>query len=274
MPFKRRRKVKKPSLLKPAAIAISALFIVGGAYAVINSQNSDESDSGGLDKRKTVKNVGDVEEVIAQWVESNPQAIIESLQNMQRKSAEDLAKNARKNIALKKDELFNDKKSPQYAPKNYDVTIVEFYDYACGYCKKGQQTISKLIKSDKKVRVIYRNFPILGEASIQMATVSLAVNLVAPKSFHKFHKELMKSNKRGTDAALAAAKAAGIRTSKITSYIATNQEKLAGLIQDNLTLGASVGISGTPGFIIGDELIPGALGLEVFKEKIAKVRAK
>lgn len=90
----------------------------------------------GLDKDKKINNVEGVEEVVAKWIEANPQAIINSVANMQKKAMEEQMKNAQKNIGEKKEQLFNDKNSPQHAPSGYDVTIVEFYDYNCGYCKK------------------------------------------------------------------------------------------------------------------------------------------
>lgn len=282
-------KNQKPSSLKLIIASAIIILIIGVAYysaskkktdnpsAQENSANTAEKTevkTSGLDPDKSVSDVKDVEEVVAKWIEANPQAIINSVQNMQKKMMEDQMKNAQKNIGQKKDELFNNSESAQYAPEGYDVSIVEFYDYACGYCKKAQSVVDELLKSDDKVRIIYKDFPILGEPSIEMARVSIAVNLVAPNSFRKFHDTLMKSNERGKASALKAVKSAGIDTKKIETSLKNDKEKIEKIIQDNINLGTSIGINGTPGFVIGEELIPGAMELSSLKEKIASLRSK
>ncbi len=267
-----------PFIVIALAIAIISLLV----YFVTKKSDSEEKkenpaeivNSSGLDKDKKVNNVEGVEEVVAKWIEANPQAIISSVSNMQKKAMEEQMKNAQKNIGEKKGELFNDKKSPQYSPSGYDVTIVEFYDYNCGYCKKAQSNVEELIKSDKKVRVIYRDFPILGQPSKEMAEVSIAVNLSEPSSFKKFHDALMSSSEKGKDGALRIAKNVGINIAKLESTLSKDKSKIEKLIEDNLTLGSSIGINGTPGFVIGEELIPGALDVSALKEKISAVRKK
>jgi len=280
------KKHQKPSNLKLILASIIVASVIGAGFYAFNAKKSKESaekkaetaqsdtKSTGLDPNKSVDNVKDTEEVIAKWIEANPQAIINSVTNMQRKAMEEQMKNAQKNIGEKKSELFSDKKSPQHAPSGYDVTIVEFYDYACGYCKKAYSTVNELIKSDKKVRVIFRDFPILGQPSREMAEVSVAVNLADSSNFIKFHDNLMESNDRGKDAALKAAKSAGVNVSKVEEILKKDKAKIDKILEDNLNLGSSIGINGTPGFVIGEELIPGALELSVLKEKITAVRKK
>jgi protein-disulfide isomerase len=275
----------EPSLIKPAIIVIAVFLIIGGVYALFgekkfffkkdkNSVESNETlvNSSGIDKEKMVRKVEDVEQVVAKWIEANPKAIINSVANMQKQEMENRAKDAQKNIITKKDELFNDKNSPQYAPPNYDVTIVEFFDYSCGYCKKAQITVEELLKEDRKVRIIYKEFPILGPASTEMTTVALAVYLAEPASYKKFHGALMKSNTKGKEAALKIAESVGIDAVKIETTLKNDADKISAIIQSNLMLGGNIGINGTPGFIIGEELIPGAFELQAFKEKIAVIR--
>jgi protein-disulfide isomerase len=269
----------KPTLIKPILIAASVILVVGLAYYFMNKSSAktageaQEINSSGLDKNQKVRTVGDVEEVMAKWIEANPKAIINSLQNMQRKDQEEQMKDAGKNIGAKKDELFNDKNDPQYAPSGYDVTIVEFFDYACGYCKRANATVNELIKSDKKVRVVFKEFPILGQASFEMSSVAVAVNMVSPSSYVKFHDALMKSQEKGKAAALKAAKAAGVNVAKVEEILKKDQAKVDSALQTNLALGGSIGINGTPGFVIGEELIPGALELSALQEKVAAARA-
>jgi len=268
-----------PFIVIALVIGIVALAI----YFFVKKSDKKETDQenpaqvvnpSGLDKDKKISDVEGVEEVVAKWIEANPQAIINSVSNMQKKAMEEQMKNAQKNIGEKKSDLFNDKKTPQHAPSGYDVTIVEFYDYACGYCKKAYSTVNELIKSDKKVRVIFRDFPILGQPSREMAEVSVAVNLVDSSNFIKFHDNLMESNDRGKDAAFKAVKSAGINVSKVEEVLKKDKAKIDKILEENLNLGTSIGINGTPGFVIGEELIPGALELAVLKEKISAQRKK
>ena len=285
MSFLNKNLMGRPSLVKPAAILIAVLLVIGGVYTFLGNKSDStkeesadnavenvEVKSSGIRGSKDVDNVADVEEVIAKWIEANPEAIIKSVQNMQQKAMADRMKDAQKNIATKKDELFKDKSSAQFSPSGYNVTIVEFFDYNCGYCKKAQATVEELLKEDKKVRVVFKEFPILGQASVEMSQVSIAVNLVDPSSYKKFHDALMTSNEKGKEGALKVAKMVGINMSKLESTLEKDKSKIEAIIQKNIALGSSIGVSGTPGFVIGEELIPGALELAAFKEKIAAAR--
>ena len=260
----------KKSVTKPIAILVVIALIIGGTYHFFgNSEETLET----ISKNQAVRTAGDVEEVIAQWIDENPEKILVSIQNMQAKAQKDKLANASENIGKNKDELFS-KDSPQYAPKKYDVTIVEFFDYNCGYCKKARDNVDKLIKEDKKVRVIFKEYPILGPQSIEMSTVALAVQINYPKSYFKFHNALMKSKERGKDGAFKIAKSLGLSVKKLKNTIARDAEKIAKIIDQNHKVGQAIGVTGTPGFVIGEELLPGAYPLDVMKEKIAAVRNK
>lgn len=258
----------KKSITKPIAILLAIIVVIGGVYHFFGDKEGTS-----LNKNAAVNNVGDVEEVIAQWIDENPEKILLSIQKMQAKANKNKLANASENIAKNKDKIFDDK-SPQFAPKKYDVTIVEFFDYNCGYCKKARDNVDKLLKEDKKVRVIFKEYPILGPQSIEMSTIALAVQINYPKSYFKFHNALMKSKERGKDGAYKIAKSLGLSVRKLKNTVARDAEKIAKMISENHEVGKEVGVTGTPGFIIGDELLPGAYPLDVMKEKIASVRNK
>ncbi len=273
----------KQFLIKLAITGIAGIAIISGAYfgyqkfskkSNSTTETAVEKKGSGLDPNKNVSEVKDVEEVVAKWVENNPQAILESVQNMYKKAQEEQQKNAQKNIGVKKDELFNSKVAGEHAPAGYDVSIVEFYDYNCGYCKKAQASVEELIKSDSKVRVIYREFPILGPESLEMAKVSTAVNMVNPKAFKSFHDELMKTKEKGKSAALKAAKSAGVNVAELEKTLSNKKDEIEKIINSSVELGSSIGISGTPGFVIGEELIPGAVDKSSLQEKIKVIREK
>jgi protein-disulfide isomerase len=258
------------------AIVIIAIiaFIVGKLSFGSSAENnfSSEIESSGLDQNQRVRNVSDVEEVVAKWIEANPKAIIESVSNMQRKAVEEQRENAVKNISKKTKELFENKKDPQFAPKGYDVTIIEFFDYNCGYCKSANSTVKKLLAEDKKVRIIFKEFPILGPDSENITKYALAINAKYSNKYLDFHNALMSSKKRGNAAIEEALNKVNVKKSIIDAYIKANEKEIFAIIQANRELGSSIGINGTPGFVIGNDLIPGAVGLEALKAKIAEVR--
>lgn len=277
---------EKPSLAKPIAIIVAILLVIGGTYSLFNKK-TDSSDQAkedkaeqveikpsGLDKDMDVDDVEDVEKVVAKWIEANPQAIIASVTNMQKKAMEQQMQDAHKNISEKKDELFNDPNSGSSGPADADVTIVEFFDYSCGYCKKAQASIAQLLNEDKKVKVVFKEYPILGQASVEMSQVAVAVQLSDPASYKKFHDALMKSNAHSKDEAIKIAKSLGINGEKLDKTLKSDADKIQQILQANSILGNSIGISGTPGFVIGEELIPGAVDVATLKSKIAAIREK
>lgn len=277
----------KPSLFKPVAILVAILLVIGSAYAYFNkkdaaSKNGDQGEemqevkavSSGLDGDDEVETVEDVEKVIAKWVEANPKFIIQSFAKIEQQAREERMKMAGQNISAKKDELFNDKNSGSYSAGEYDVTVVEFFDYSCGFCKRAQSIVEEVLKSDKKVRIVYKEFPILGPSSEEVSSVAIAVQLSDSTSYKKFHDALMKGNARSKDAALKIAKEKGLNVAKIEETLSGQKEKINEIIQQNRVLGGSIGIDGTPAFIIGEELIPGAIDVEAFKAKLKEIRSK
>lgn len=279
---------EKSSLIKPIIVIALVFLVVGGIYAIFgkkdeankeNQENAKQEEaleikSSGLDPDMDVDDVKDVEKVVAKWIEANPQAILASVSNMQKKAMEDQVKNAQKNISEKKAELFDNPDSPSFAPAGYDVTIVEFFDYSCGYCKKAQATVEELLRKDKKIRIIYKEYPILGQASVDVAQVAVAISLVDKDSYKKFHDAVMKSTVRSKEEAIKIAAKVGIDSKQIETALNSQKDKINEILQKNSELGISIGINGTPGFVVGEELIPGAIDLSSFEAKIAALRNK
>lgn len=272
----------KPSLVKPIIIIVAILAIIGLGYVFFGKKLSNNEAvpqpgqivSSGIDADQEVKTVGDVEKVIEKWLENNPQAILNSVASMQKKVMEEQAKNAQKSIGSKKSELHNDKNSPAIAPKGHDIVVVEFFDYNCGYCKKSNQTVEDLIASDKKIKFVYKEFPILGQASEDLSVVAVAVHMIAPESYVKFHNKLMTGHVSSKNEAIQLAGSVGVNTSQLQNTIETKKSKIMEIINANRALGQSIGVNGTPAFVIGDELVPGAYDLEAMKQKVKEQRHK
>ncbi len=276
---------KKSNYTKPAIVAALILLIVAVIYIASSNkkhttetksetQNEQEVKPSGLDKNMKVSNVEDTEKVITKWIEANPEAIIKSVANMHKQAMEKQEAEAQKNIANKKDELFEDKSSPVFNAKDYDISIVEFFDYNCGYCKKAQSAVEQLLKEDKKIRFIYKELPVLGNSSVELSKVAIAVNIVSPDSYSKFHNALMKSGAKNQDDAIKIAAGLGVSKDQLIKTLDSKKSEIEALIAANHELGALIGINGTPGFVIGEELIPGAVDVATMKQKVADQRQK
>lgn len=152
-----------------------------------------------------------------------------------------------------------------------DVTVVEFFDYQCSYCKQAAPTVNKLLEEDSKVRVVYKEFPILGPASETAARAALAAQMQG--KYEALHNALMAMNGPLTlPAVLQAAARVGLNPTKLRADMELPEVRAA--IEKNLTLAAALRISGTPAFVVGTEVVPGAIELDALKALVSKARNK
>ena len=152
-----------------------------------------------------------------------------------------------------------------------DVTLVEFLDYNCGYCKKAFGNMLDLIESDKKLRIVIKEWPVLGPQSMEAALVAVAVTKEAPEKYWDFHKGMM--TLRGTaskESALRVAEKLGISRKKLESLY--EDRSLVTPIENNYRLADALQLTGTPGYIVGDEVIPGFIPVSALKDKIKDLR--
>lgn len=147
-----------------------------------------------------------------------------------------------------------------------DVVLVEFYDYACQYCKASIPDIERLLKEDSGLRVVYRELPILGPDSVTAARLSLA----ASKSgrFVQFHDTLWEAGRPSPETIAIASEAAGIAPQP------TDSPEIEAELKKNFQLAGALGATGTPMFIVGDRVLNSAVGYDVLKKAVADARAK
>jgi protein-disulfide isomerase len=193
--------------------------------------------------------------------------IEQSLQALEAKR--EVEERARQKEALSKhqQELLNDPTSPVSGNASGDITVVEFFDYRCGYCKKAATAVTQLQKEDRRVRVVYKDFPILGEASELAAKAALASK--AQGKHQAFHEALLASKGDMTrESILTTAREVGLDTKRLEKDMENPEWQK--VIETNRTLARDLGITGTPGFIVGTELVPGALDVNGLRELIAR----
>jgi len=204
---------------------------------------------------------------VERYIRAHPEVIEQSLQALEVKREAELRDRQKTALATRQDELLHDPTSPVSGNLKGEITVVEFYDYRCGYCKRAASAVTELQKVDPRVRVIYKDFPILGEPSELAAKAALASQ--AQGKHQAFHEALLASPADMTkDEILKIAVSVGLNTKRLEADMAN--PKWQAVIHKNRALAQELGISGTPGFIVGNELVPGALDLNGLKELIAR----
>ncbi len=158
---------------------------------------------------------------------------------------------------------------------NGDVTLVEFFDYSCGFCKRAVPDMLTLLKDDLKLKIVLKEFPILGPGSVDAAHVAIAVRMQAPDAgkYLAFHEALFgETGGASKEKALAVAKAQGFDMARLDRDMAS--EEVTATLAETTQLGESLGIRGTPGYVIGDAIIPGAIGVPALEAQIAAARRR
>jgi protein-disulfide isomerase len=208
--------------------------------------------------------------VIHDYIMANPRVIMDAVEQYRQNQDEMDAKAFSVKIEEKHEAIYNDPSSPVAGDKNGDVTLVEFFDYNCGYCKQAFKDVQKLIDEDKKLRVVFKEIPILSESSHTAARYAQAADKQG--KYWEFHQALMNSSGQINEAKLeSVAKDVGLDVEKLKKDADSAGVRTA--IEKNLELARSIGISGTPGFVIGDQALRGHYGLEALRKSIAELRA-
>ncbi len=213
-----------------------------------------------------------LEEIVARYLQEHPEVIVTAFQAAKAKQDEMVAQQAGKTIKTKITELEKDPHTPYVGNGDADVTIVTFSDYNCGYCKRVVPDLITLLKEDKNVKLVVKDFPILGPQSIISSKAAIVAGELDPAKWWKFHTTMLKSSPRNEDQVFAIADKVGYDVAKFKAEM--NKPWVDNQIQKNMKLGSEIGIRGTPAFIIAGELKRGAIGLTDFREAVAKARAK
>lgn len=212
-----------------------------------------------------------VRELVIKTIRERPEIILEALRTLEaRAEAEkaDAVENAIKNMAA---DIFRHKDDPIGGNSKGDVTLVEFFDYQCSFCKKVHPSITRLLKEDKNLRYVYKEFPILGQASLIAARAALAAKGLG--QYHKISNALMES--RGAlnaERIFSIAKASGLDVEKLKVEMGRSKEEIKTIIRRNYKLAEALNINGTPAFVIGNQVIHGAAGYDALKSAIDKAR--
>ncbi len=243
--------------------AASAIFLLNLAFPIQVKGESDRSLS--------VSQKTEVQEIIAKYLQDNPELIIKSIQDMRTLEKSKGEQRSKQNLITYKDIIFNDPDSPVGGNPNGDVTIVEFFDYNCGYCKKVFPSLEKLIAEDKNLRFVFKEFPILSPQSELAARAALAAWRQNKAKYMQIHSEFIRLKGNFSES----------RIMRVAMKLKLNPARLKRdmvsasmnkIITGNRKLAQKLGISGTPAVIINNKIIPGAVDFSTLKQLIADAR--
>lgn len=210
-----------------------------------------------------------VEKIVRDYLLANPEVLVEAMQVLQAREQESAVKAQTAAIADNADALFRSETSPVGGNPKGDVTLVEFFDYACGFCKRANPERDKAVAADGKVRIVFKEFPILGPGSAIAARAALAAR--GQGKYEPFHEALMDHQGPLNDAAvMKVAESVGLDTERLRKDM--ESKAITAEIEANKELAQKLGISGTPAFIVGDRLIPGAIDAGAFETLFAAAR--
>jgi protein-disulfide isomerase len=247
-------------LIVTAAFVAAAVFVAGrvtAPSAVRTAAVSQAPDQAVLEKS------------IRAYLLANPEVLVEAMQEYERRQDNEATATASKVIKDKQADLFQDADSPVGGNAQGDVVVVEFNDYQCPYCKRTHLAMKSVVGADGKVKVIYKDIPILGEASKIAALAALAS--VKQGKHVPLHNALMEySGKLDRDKILEIATSVGLDRAQLEKDM--EDPKLKEIIERNMALASALGVRGTPAFVIGKQFVPGAIDAAALKALIADAR--
>jgi protein-disulfide isomerase len=217
---------------------------------------------------------GEIEKIIRDYLLRNPEVLQEVIQEMERRQAQAEAEKHREGIKEHAALLFNSKRQIVLGNPDGDVTMVEFFDYNCGFCRKALADKIELMKADPRLRLVLKEFPVLGEGSTQAAQVAVSVRLqdkAGGKKYFEFHQKMFASRGSIDKArALAVVREVGLDAARAERDM--NSDEVRQTIEEAFKLAEALGINGTPTYVFANQVVVGAVGVEKLREAINNAR--
>ncbi len=216
----------------------------------------------------------EIERIVKEYLLAHPELLQDVMSELEKNQA--LAEAEKHKAAVKDNSaaLFSSPRQITLGNPQGDVTLVEFFDYNCGYCKRAMSDMLELLKTDGKLKFVLKEFPVLGEGSVQAAHVAAAARMqdkTGGKKYLEFHLKLLGGRGQADQArALAVAKEVGFDMPRIEKDMASPEVKTQ--LEESFKLADALGLNGTPSYVVGGEVVVGAVGLEALREKINTAR--
>jgi protein-disulfide isomerase len=212
-----------------------------------------------------------IEAIIRDYLTKNPEMMLDVLQAAEDKLKGEAHDKASAALVKRRQEVFDDPDAPIAGNPQGNAALVEFFDYRCPYCKQVEPALETLLNEDRHLRFVYKEFPVLGPESVSAARMALAAR--KQDKYDAMHRALMSFKGEMDEAALfKVASSVGLDVVRLKRDMAAPD--IDRMLKANLNLAEALDIRGTPGFVIGDEIVPGAIGLDALKQLIEGARRK
>lgn len=220
----------------------------------------------------------EIEQVVKDYLVKHPEAVQQALVELVKKrqaTAPAASPGSDKAALIKQNApaLFASAHQVTLGNPEGDVTLVEFFDYSCGYCKRALGDTLELLKSDSRLKVVLKEFPILGPGSVDAARVAVAVRMQDPTGakYLDFHQRLLQGSGPADKArALAVAQTVGLDVAQLEKDM--DSEEVHQSLEESSNLAHTLGLNGTPAYVIGDNVVAGAIGLAALRARIQQAR--
>jgi len=211
----------------------------------------------------------EVQRLIRDYLLEHPELIQDALQELEKRQTAADAEKHKAAVKQYSEALFSSPRQVVLGNPSGNVTFVEFFDYNCGYCKRAMDDMLTLLKNDPKLRVVLKEFPVLGPGSVEAAQVAIAVRMQdkTGKKYLEFHQKLLGGRGQADKArALAVAKEIGLDMGRLDKDMTSPEIKET--LQESFKLAEALGLNGTPSYVIGQDVVIGAVGLDALKQKV------
>lgn len=268
---------------RKAAIMTLVTFAIATAVSIHSS--SAQSVRGEIEtivKEYLAQHPEEIGDMVKDYLAKHPEVLQQAIIDMMKKRDPALAQapnarpvNSDRSAAIKSNSelLFNSQRQVVLGNAEGDVTLVEFFDYNCGYCKRALSDTVKLIADDPNLRIVLKEFPILGPGSLEAARIGVAVRMqdAGGRKYLSFHEKLLGSRgPANRETALEAAKDAGVDMAQLETDMASDE--ISRTLDEDRQLGQSLGVNGTPGYVVGNVVVPGAIGAAALMKAIQQAR--
>ena len=216
---------------------------------------------------------GEIERIVHDYLVAHPEVLQEAMAELEKRQTAVESEKRKAAVKQHAQALFSSPRQVVLGNPYGNVTFVEFFDYNCGYCKRAMDDMLTLMKDDPKLKVVLKEFPVLGPGSVEAAQVAVAVRMqdITGKKYLEFHQKLLGGRGQANKAtAMAVAKEIGMDMSRLEKDMAGPEVRAT--LQESFKLAEALGMNGTPSYVIGDNVVVGAVGLEALQEKVNTAR--
>jgi protein-disulfide isomerase len=260
------RKTHWSIILKSSVLSLCVALTLSVAAPLAEAQTIITAKQQSFDSRQEL----DIESIVQRYILEHPEVVYQALVAWQAQQADAEKVAAQGAITPNADQLFNLASDPIFGNKDGDVVVVEFFDYRCGYCKRVAGGLMETVAQDGNVKLVMKEFPILGPDSVVAAKAALAARKQG--KYNELHMALIETKGAiNENVVMKIAGSIGINTAQLKSDM--NSAEIQQEINATRALAQQLGINGTPAFVVSDQVISGAIGMDQLKEHIARIRA-